>query len=289
MKRCLACEAAFSADDWRCPRCGVSPVRIDGLPSFAPELAAANDGYDESHFARLFELESGHFWFRGRNRLIEWALASHFPSARSLLEVGCGTGYVLAGMHAAFPALSLTAGEVFTRGLVFAQQRVPGATFVQMDARAIPFESEFDVVGAFDVIEHLEEDEVALSELHRALKRGGGLLLTVPQHAWLWSVNDDDAHHKRRYGAADLVSKVERAGFRIRRMTSFVSLLFPVMALARLGHHREGEARDPYAELRLGRPANAMFGGVTRLERALIRAGVSLPIGGSLLLVAEKR
>ena len=96
-----------------------------------------------------------------------------------------------------------------------------------MDARRIPFRDEFDVIGAFDVIEHIEEDVAVIDEVGRALRPGGGFVMTVPQHPALWSPQDEHAHHVRRYTAAGLRRKVEAAGFEVVRMTSFVRLLLP--------------------------------------------------------------
>src|SRR5205823_1532466 len=101
-----------------------------------------------------------------------------------------------------------------------------------------------DAIGAFDVLEHVYEDEAVLRQLYQALKPRGGLLLSVPQHPWLWSPVDDYSHHRRRYIASALAEEVERAGFRILRQTSFVSLLLPVVALSRWRGRRRGSC-DP--------------------------------------------
>lgn len=289
MKLCAACGARFEAPAWHCPRCGAEPEMIGGFPAFAPALARGGAGYDPEHFDRLFALEAGHFWFRARNRLIQWALARYFPRTRSFCEIGCGTGYVLSGVGEALPGAALSGSEVFAEGLPFAARRVPGARLMQMDARAIPFENEFDALGAFDVIEHIEDDRAALRSMHRAIAPGGGLLLTVPQHPWLWSWMDDAAHHVRRYTAAELRGKVQEAGFRIERMSSFVSLLLPAMMLSRLGRRKAAVEADPYAEFRMSSVVNRMLEWVLAIERGLIRAGVSFPAGGSLLLVARKQ
>lgn len=95
MKLCLACGRSFDAHYWTCLECGQSPQRDEFL-SFAPALAARNETFDARWFPALAGREAGSFWFRGRNRLIVWALRRYFPSARSFLEVGCGTGFVLA-------------------------------------------------------------------------------------------------------------------------------------------------------------------------------------------------
>ena len=107
-----------------------------------------------------------------------------------------------------------------------------------MDARRIPFECEFDVVGAFDVLEHLVEDESALAQMFNAARPGGGLLVTVPQQRYLWSASDEYAMHQRRYSRAELRAKVESAGFQIERITSFNSLLLPLMILSRMQQKR---------------------------------------------------
>ncbi|MBI1966300.1 MAG: class I SAM-dependent methyltransferase, partial [Betaproteobacteria bacterium] len=213
--------------------------------AFAPEIAGGGAGFDPAHFAEFARLEAGNFWFRARNRLIVWAIAQYFGQARNFLEVGCGTGYVLSGIAAAFPGMKLAGSEAATEGLAFAVKRLPGANLMQMDARRIPFRAEFEVVGAFDVIEHIEEDAAVLRALHEAVVPGGGLLLTVPQHPFLWSEYDARARHVRRYRAQELREKVAAAGFEVIKMTSFVSLLLPLMAASRLKQRRIHEDYDP--------------------------------------------
>jgi SAM-dependent methyltransferase len=247
----------------------------------------ARASYDPAHFRRLFDLEARSFWFRGRSRLIEWAVAIYFPSARDLLEVGCGTGYVLDRLHRAFPHLALHGSELFPEGLAFARERLgDAASLHEADATALAFRERFDIVCAFDVIEHIEDDRRVLDNLHGALRAGGGLLLTVPQHAWLWSATDGAACHARRYARRDLRAKLEDAGFEILRMTSFVSLLLPAMLLARR-RKRDGMA-EVEAELGLPASLNAIARATLSIESFLIRHGVDLPAGGSLLVVARR-
>jgi SAM-dependent methyltransferase len=288
LRLCLSCRAEFTSDRWLCPQCGFDPPTLAGFPAFAPELAHAEEGYDPVHFSALAELESRNFWFCARNRLIVWALGRYFPDARRFLEVGCGTGFVLAGITAAYPALETTGSEVAAEGLGFAARRIPAARLIQMDARRIPFHGEFDVAGAFDVIEHIEDDHAVLRALHGAISPGGGLLITVPQHPVLWSEYDVQAHHVRRYLATELREKLEQAGFDIARMTSFVTLLLPLMAASRLGRSKSGADYDALEELRISSGLNWTLEKVLDLERALIRAGVSMPVGGSLLVVARR-
>lgn len=248
-----------------------------------------NAGFKTHYFKELAELEAGNFWFRARNRLILWALDKYSPELKSFLEIGCGTGFVISAISKRFNEARLLGSEYFEEGLVYARQRVAGAEFTQMDARHIPYESELDAIGAFDVLEHIEEDEVVLQQICKALKPGGVVFITVPQHRWLWSAVDEYACHVRRYGANELHQKVCRAGFQIIRSTSFVSTLLPAMYLSRLSQgNKINMSIDDVAGLRINPILNKLFEWMLNFELSLIRVGVALPVGGSRLLVARK-
>jgi SAM-dependent methyltransferase len=260
MKRCLVCSSTYSSADSICGVCGVKPDEKDGFLLFAPAFAYGGGGFKENYFAELAKLEEPHFWFRARNRLIIWALQKYCPQFNSFLEIGCGTGYVLSGIADEFPNRSLHGSEIFVAGLAFAAARQPAVNFVQVDARNIPFVNEFDVIGAFDVLEHIQEDDQVLTQMREALKPDGLILLTVPQHPWLWSPIDEYASHARRYSATEIHQKVRTAGFEILRSTSFVSILLPAMLVSRLVQ-RQGfaEDRDATAELRISHWLNHLF------------------------------
>lgn len=286
MKVCLECACAFEAANWKCPECGFLPESADDHLSFAPKLAADYEGYAEGAFSQLAQFEDRNFWFRSRNRLLFWAFRRFFPHALSFLEIGCGTGFVLRGFQREFPKVQLAGSDIFDTGLSFARRRLPNIRLFQLDARSIPFSAEFDAIGAFDVIEHIREDEQVLAQLFQALKPGGGILLTVPQHAFLWSGVDELAHHQRRYSRRELVEKVQRAGFTVRYVSSFVSLLLPLMFLSRW--LRREKSPDLYAEFRIGSGFNWLLEQALTVERNLLKSGITFPMGGSLLLAAQR-
>ena len=288
MRLCTACAKPVSSQTGPCPFCFHEPTKINGYLAFAPELAEKSEGFEPQYFGKLAELEAGNFWFRSRNSLVIWALGRYFPEAKNLLEIGCGTGYVLSGIKSAFPDLALSGSEVFSAGLSFAAKRLPDDELFQMDARQIPFREEFDVIGAFDVLEHIREDEQVLSQMYQATRAGGGILVTVPQHAFLWSRVDEYARHFRRYQVAELRDKVRRAGFQVIRITSFVSLLLPLLILSRYKDRFARKELDPHAEFNISPPINTGLAKILDVERAAIRAGMSFPVGGSLLLVARR-
>jgi SAM-dependent methyltransferase len=261
-------------------------VLVDGFCAYAPDLAYSSGGFKASYFEGLARAEEAYFWFRARNELILWALEAYCPSFCSFLEIGCGTGYVLSGVSARYPSTALYASEILVDGLPFAFARVPRAEFMQMDARNIPFREEFDVIGAFDVLEHIDEDAQVLAQAWAALKLGGILLLTVPQHRWLWSYIDEYACHVRRYSAEELHRKLGLAGFEVLRSTSFVTVLLPPMLLSRLKKKRPDF--NPTDGLKLPRLLNCFFYEIMRAEASLIKRGINLPVGGSRLVIARK-
>jgi SAM-dependent methyltransferase len=288
MMQCLNCCQKFEKFDWHCPTCGWEPPRSCNLPLFAPELARGNNAFKASYFGPLAALEAGHFWFRGRNAMITWALGKYGASVSSFMEVGCGTGFVLQSISHRFPMIRLVGSDIYSEGIAFAEKRIRGGEFMQMDARNIPFISEFDAAGAFDVLEHIEEDGRVLQQICRALKPEGLLLLTAPQHRWLWSTVDEHACHVRRYTVQELHNKVTQAGFTILRSTSFVTSLLPFMLISRFSQRGQSQNFDPYAELRINPMLNCIFDWFLRMELRLVRIGLSFPFGGSRLVVAAK-
>lgn len=182
MRRCLACGTGFDGASAACPQCHHQPQSIGGFPVYAPQFAGASEGFRPEFFVELASLEGTNFWFQARSDLIVWACRRFFPLLSRFLEIGCGTGHVLSRVADAFPAAEVMGSEILAAGLPYARPRVPRADLFQMDARRIPYVDHFDVIGAFDVLEHIAEDELVLREIHQALRPGGGVMLTVPQH-----------------------------------------------------------------------------------------------------------
>ena len=258
----------------------------------APELDRIYENYPIEAFETLYSIEQGHFWFDSRNNMITFFLKKYFPKSTSFLEVGCGTGFVLKRVCEEFPNCRAVGTDIHTAGLKFARRRMRGcAEIFQSDGLALPFEKTFDVIGAFDVIEHVEDDEAMLASFRRALVPGGGLLLNVPQHMALWSETDRQAGHQRRYSRGELEKKLVNSGYKILDSTSYVFGLLPIMFISRLlrkgsgnlSHHHELDA-----ELLVSTPVNTILRTLLNGEVALMKLGVRFPIGGSRFVVARK-
>jgi SAM-dependent methyltransferase len=296
---CLACGAGDPIGSseplwplgWRCPGCGHRVAERDGVPMFAPELADTVTGFDPSSFAMLAEVEARHFWFMARNELIVGLANRFFPRARSYLEIGCGNGAVLAALARSRPWERLAGSDLHPTGLRQARARVsPAIELVQMNARAIPALAVFDLIGAFDVIEHIVDDEAVLRSLRQATAKGGGTIIAVPQHPWLWSKADEIGHHQRRYRLGELERKLERSGFDILFSSSFTAVLLPLMTASRLWVRAAASGDIKAAitrELSLSPWINRVLTAILRAEVRLTLAGLRWRLGGSRVVVAR--
>lgn len=237
-------------------------------------------------FPVLAANEETHWWFRSRNRLILWALAKKQGKIQSLLDLGCGTGFVLKAIHRSYPEVDLVGAEYYAEAIEFARQRVPSADFRQIDATLLDDCNRYDAVCAFDVLEHIKEDGLVLTNIARALKPDGILLLTVPQHRWLWSAVDERARHVRRYTRDELSERLARSGLNVEYSTSFVSLLLPLMWMSRFF---SASNSDEMSEFRIPGWLNWTLERVMGLEFLGIRLGLRFPAGGSLLMLCKKQ
>jgi SAM-dependent methyltransferase len=242
---------------------------------------------DEEFYPAYFELEGRHWWFLGRRRLFLRLLGQRLPSdapPARILDFGCGTGAWLAELER-FGAVS--AVDADPSAVAFCHER--GRTEVQLvpPGAPLPFlDDAFDIVTALDVIEHIDDDVAALAELRRVLRPGGTLLVAVPAFMFLWGVQDEVSHHRRRYTAATLRRALAGAGLRVDRTSYFNTLLFAPIAIVRLGRRLLRAPSSRQSDFELG-PAwlNRALGAIFGAEAALV-ARRDLPCGVSLLALA---
>ena len=268
-------------------------VEIDGFRCYSPGLALDCTDYPSEGFDVTAEVEANSFWCRSRNRILRRVVERFTDRSHPLamLDIGCGIGGVLGELRRV-PHLRLTASDIYLQGLKYARSRFPDVDFIQLDAADMPFRNEFDVVGAFDVLEHIQADGSVMRGVHDALRPGGIFIITVPQYAWMWSDLDEIVFHKRRYSRSEVLQKLGAHEFEILFCSSFVTVLFPAMAasrlLARTGVTRS-DAREAFAsKVTLSPTANRVCDWVMRVDELALRAGVSLPFGGSLLVCCRR-
>jgi SAM-dependent methyltransferase len=213
-----------------CPSCGKQYGWRDGILMLGEPRDP--DSYPEDLHALLAAVEPRHFWFHQRNRLIVSTLREVVGdlTGRDVLDVGCGTGFVLAALEAAgCLGWGLDMNEV---GLRHARKRVTGPLICE-DAARVPFAGQFRTALLCDVLEHVSDDRAVLLETRQALRPDGVLLVTVPAHRWLWTPLDDASGHRRRYTRRSLVQALRGAGFSPVLVRYFNSLLVPIQLLQR--------------------------------------------------------
>lgn len=241
---------------------------------------------DRSAYDRLFELEQRHFWRIGRRRMIVDVLTRwRPPGPLRILDVG--------------GACSLVSQELTRFGEVTViEPDRPTAEFAArelgLDVRPgslpdeLPVEGSFDVVTLFDVLEHIDDEGPAMAAVARLVRPGGLLVVTVPALPVLWSDHDVSVHHRRRYTRTTLRPVIERAGFRIERLSYHTCLLFPLVFAQRMASRLRGvKARAEYDVKVPPAPLNRALLAVMEAERRLLRR-VDLPIGSSLVAIASR-
>lgn len=242
-------------------------------------------GFPADAFEKLASQEDNYWWFRSRNKIISWTVSKFLSHPQNFLEIGCGTGYVMKAIRKIYPESKLYGDEYFENGLKLAKKRVPSAEFRHIDATKMEDQNRFEAIGAFDVIEHINNDVIAIRNCYKALKKDGFLFITVPQHAWLWSSVDEEACHARRYSKIELKNKLEKSGFRVLFSTSFTTILLPAMIISRMSFFNKKLSKN---EFDIPQWINFCFEVIMNLEIFLLKLGIRYPFGGSLLMVAHK-
>ena len=161
---------------------------------------------------------------------------------------------------------------------------------IQAGLEELPFEEgRFDLLLAFDVIEHIDDDRAAVAELHRVAAPGGQLLITVPAYMWLWSQHDDSHHHKRRYTLRRLRDRVRASGFDPMISSYFNSMLLPPIAAVRLATRRSAPANGRSDYELAPHTLNQLLELPMRGEAELIERGARLPAGVSIAMLCTRR
>jgi SAM-dependent methyltransferase len=235
----------------------------------------------------LYAVEESHWWHIGRRRIIASfvkEICDQVTHRRArILDVGCGTGANLALLSEFGQAEGV---DVSPDALAFCRKR--GLENVRLGAaESLPWEDdEFDLVTAFDVVEHMDDDVAGLREMRRVLRPGGRLLLFVPTFMFLWGVQDEVSNHRRRYRLAELRRAVTAAGFEVERTTHANITFFLPVLLGRKLMRLTGIRTETENSINI--PAlNRVFGAVLGAERHWLRH-LNIPFGVSGLCVARR-
>lgn len=245
-----------------------------------------------AEFAHIAESEQKFWWYRGMREIL-FGLLDPLISARRIangIDAGCGTGYLakLVEQRYEFPMTGIDYGY---EGLQFGQ-RLGLKRLAQADVRALPFTSEsFGLVLSMDVIVHFErgQEGLAIREMARILSRAGLLVIRVSALDVLHSRHSTFTHERQRFTKRRLIEAVQAQDLKVLRCTYLNSLLLPI-ALAKF---RIWEPLTKQAPASGVAPAPPWLDRTLHLplavESRVTKLGVNLPVGQSLLLIAEKQ
>ncbi|HEX4008600.1 MAG TPA: class I SAM-dependent methyltransferase [Solirubrobacteraceae bacterium] len=242
---------------------------------------------DAAMMKATLAVDERHWWYRGRRRIIRAELDRlPLPPNPRVLDAGCGSGRTLQEL-VEYGAVSGI--ELSEEAAELARERALGEVEVGR-LEELPWADEtFDLITCLDVIEHVPDDVVALTELRRVVAPGGWLLVTVPAYQALWSQHDEANHHYRRYSRAALRGAAASAGWELRRMSSFNSLLLAPAAAVRLARRRARSSDGSANDLALGPEwLNDVLERPLALEASWLGRGRTLPMGLSLLAVLQR-
>ena len=241
---------------------------------------------DRNVYLRMSELDATHWWFVARRRILRDQITSLqlSPGAR-VLEAGAGPGGNLE-MLSEFGELDAFELDENARQIASARSGM------EIRSGALPGDigyepGSFDLIVAFDVIEHIEADRGSIRALAQLLRPGARLIITVPAYGWLWSKHDDRHHHQRRYTRPAMRELAEETGLVVEKCSYFNTILFPLIVIARSLKKLTGTADRPDDVM----PApflNAVLLRIFSAERYLLRY-LSLPFGVSIMCIARRK
>jgi 2-polyprenyl-3-methyl-5-hydroxy-6-metoxy-1,4-benzoquinol methylase len=268
-------------------------------PRMTSPLEPSSTGSAESHWSafdaigmqRLVTAEAHHFWFRARNEILAALIEGpmrDLPDGFRVLELGCGSGNVLRVMQRLAAGRGTVEGlEVSSQAAEIARRRTGLQVSTGRLSEVDPTRS-FDIIAAFDVLEHIADVPRVLEQVRARLRRNGRLIVSVPALQSLWSSFDVASGHERRYSLPLLTRTLRAAGFDVEYRTYFFSLLYPAMWLRHrlIRTHVDDLGSLLDSQFRVVPGVNQLAYEVLRQEAHLIRGRRRLPIGTSIAAIA---
>ena len=262
-------------------------TEIDGIKIFDDQVISESD-YNPTGLDNLYQAEEKHFWFLARKEFILSKVKKYVSKTAKVMEVGAGTGNVTRYFKQ-HGYSNLSVGEMHLGGLKYAQNYGIHECY-KFNILQNPFKDEFDAVCMFDVLEHIEEDNLTIKNVHVMLKNKGYMVLTVPAHRWLWNREDKIAGHKRRYTKKELITKLKNNNFEIIEARYFFMTIVPLLFL-RVFLSKDNDTMVSEEEHEKSITMNPLLNQIllffSRIENK-INSFVPNVFGGSLFIIARK-
>ena len=264
-------------------------IEQDNIKIFDANISRNHLDYNALGLDNLYALEEKHFWFIARKEFILKNIQKYVEKSKKIIDIGAGTGNIsrylkINGYR------DISVGEMHLNGLRYAKSYGVNECY-QFNLLDSPFKDEFDAICLFDVLEHIENDDLGIQNTYKTLKNEGYLVLTVPAHMWLWSRSDEVSGHKVRYTKKQLINKLKANNFDILRARYFFISIVPLLLL-RTMLKRDSGSQIKKEEYKEEAPINPIINSVllfiSRLENKLNSYLFNL-FGGSLLIIAKKK
>ena len=243
---------------------------------------------EENEYQKLYELEEKYWWHLGRQDIIGRQIKKLSKTKKEpidILDVGCGTGIN-------FQILNrfgkVTGVDDSPLAIGFCQRRGIKEV-IKGQAEKIPVaDSSYDLVCAFDLIEHVKDDVKALREFYRVCRPGGYVFILAPAYQFLWSEHDEALHHKRRYSLSDLHRKMSLAGFSLVKRSYLITLLFfPILVFRFIKSLINSKSGPKASYVILPSLINRFFIWLLKIESVLLTK-INFPFGASVLFIGQK-
>lgn len=179
------------------------------------------------------QVEKIHWWWEGRRELLKLLIGKHNKKIK-ILDVGCGTGETLTFLNSAYPNSDLFGVDNSSVAIKFSKSRGHKKIYSRL-ANKLGFKRNlFDYVLFLDVLEHIKDDQAAINEAKRVLKKGGKIIITSPALSFIWSAHDTKQGHYRRYTRTEIRKLAKNAKMKVNYISYFNFLLSPPIILIRL-------------------------------------------------------
>tara|TARA_Y100000031_G_scaffold21439_1_gene22192 strand:- start:303 stop:1046 length:744 start_codon:yes stop_codon:yes gene_type:complete len=242
-------------------------------------------------FEKMFEFDSNHFWYIGREEIALSFISNNMnDSIERILDYGCGTGRLIVELQKKYNDKEIVGADSSDKSLGYCRDR--GILKLVDLKKENNFHNDIDMIVCLDVLEHIEDDEeflIKMKTMLRAEKEKGLLLITVPAYDFLWSGEDYVSRHFRRYTKRVLYNKLLKVGFEVRRISYFNTfLLLPYVFL--LVGKRILLPKTMYQSdfKNVNKYLNKFLAKIFSFEKLLLNK-VSFPFGASIVVVAKKK
>ncbi|MBK8622088.1 MAG: class I SAM-dependent methyltransferase [Saprospiraceae bacterium] len=244
---------------------------------------------DRQYYKQYYSLERNHWWFVVRSALIRQCLDMHLPKSRPLqiLNIGIATGATSQMLSHFGEVISSEYDEETCR---FVKEEL-GIEVIQASVTDLPFENDtFDLVCAFDVIEHVEEDAPGVIEMKRVCKKNGFIAITVPADMALWSQHDVINHHFRRYNLNEISDLMSKPGLSATYSGYFNTILYPPVLLVRKLKNIFTNSKKPASDFDMSLPGwtNYLLKTVFSIEKWWF-GKLQMPFGVSIMWLGQKK